>query len=96
MLFLLVLGTTFSSTDFDLSDRVQTLFDKGSNDITIEFDAYDFNQESFNIISSLSDILANDEDLSEGESGEEFELGIFTITINKLKTYEEELIKCES
>ena len=29
------------------------------------------------------------------ESGDEFDLGIFKITINKLKTYEEELIKCE-
>ena len=77
-------------------DRVRTLFDKGSNDITIEFDANDFNQDSFNIITSLSEIIANDEDLSEGESGEEFELGIFNITINKLKTYEKDLIKCES
>ena len=85
-----------SETDFDLMDRVRTLFDKGSNDITIEFDANDFNQDSFNIITSLSEIIANDEDLSEGESGEEFELGIFNITINKLKTYEKDLIKCES
>jgi len=85
-----------SETDFNLSDRVQTLFDKGSNDITLEFDANDFNQESFNMITSLSEILANDEDLHEGESGGEFELGIFKVTINKLKTYEEDLIKCES
>ena len=83
-------------TDFDLSDRVRTLFDKGSNDITLEFDARDFNQESFNIITSLSEIIANDEDLQEGESGGEFELGIFKVTINKIKTYEEELIKCKS
>ena len=80
-----------SETDFDLSDRVQTLFDKGSNDITLEFNANDFNQESFNIITSLSEILANDE-LEVGE----FELGIFNIKVNKVKTYEEELIRCES
>ena len=79
-----------SETDFDLKDRVRTLFDKGSNDITLEFDANDFNQESFNIITSLSEILANDE-LEIGE----FKLGIFKVTINKIKTYEEELIKCE-
>jgi len=81
-----------SETDFDLKDRVRTLFDKGSNDITLEFDASDFNQDSFNIITSLSEILANDEELEEGE----FELGIFNINVNKIKTYEEELIKCES
>ncbi len=80
-----------SETDFDLSDRVKTLFDGGSNDITIEFNARDFNQESFNIITSLSEILANDEQLEVGE----FELGIFKIKINKIKTYEKELIKCE-
>ena len=83
-----------SETDFNLSDRVRTLFDKPSNDIVVEFSGRDFNSDSFNIITSLSEIIANDEDLTEGESGEEFELGIFNITINKLKTYEKELIKC--
>ena len=79
-----------SETDFDLKDRVQTLFDKGSNDITLEFDCGDFNQASFNIITSLSEILANDE-LEVGE----FELDIFNITVNKVKTYEGDLIRCE-
>ncbi|MAJ22987.1 MAG: hypothetical protein CMI75_04300 [Candidatus Pelagibacter sp.] len=76
-----------SETDFDLKKRVQGLFDKGGNDITLEFDAGDFNQESFNIITSLSEILANDE-LEVGE----FELGIFNITVSKIKTYEKNLI----
>jgi len=80
-----------SETDFDLKDRVQGLFDTGGDDVTLEFNASDFNQESFNIITSLSEILANDEQLEVGE----FELGIFKITINNLETYEEELIKCE-
>ena len=39
----------------------------------------------------LSEILDNDEELEVGE----FELGVFTIKVNKIKTYEEELIKCE-
>jgi len=78
-------------TSFNLKDRVKTLFDGGSNDIVVEFNAREFNQESFNVITSLSEILTNDEELEIGE----FELGIFTITINKLHTYEEELIKCE-
>jgi len=81
-----------SETDFDLRERVQGLFDAGSNDITIEFDAGDFNNESFNIITSLSEILANDEELEVGE----FELGIFSIKVNKINTYEKDLIKCES
>jgi len=80
-----------SETDFNLKERVQTLFDSGGNDITIEFNANDFNQESFNIITSLSEILSNDDELEVGE----FELGIFNIKINKIKTYEGDLIKCE-
>ena len=79
-----------SETDFDLKERIKTLFDKNTNDITLEFDAINFNQDSFNVITSLSEILANDE-LEVGE----FELGIFKVTINKIKTYEGELIKCE-
>ena len=34
-------------------------------------------------LANLSEILANDEELEVGE----FELGIFTITVNKIKTY---------
>jgi len=83
-----------SETDFDLKKRVQGLFDTGGNDVTLEFDAGDFNQESFNIITSLSEILLSDKELQEGSFGE-FELGIFKIKINNLQTYEEELIKCE-
>jgi len=78
-------------TMFNLKDRVKTLFEVGSNDIVVEFNAREFSQESFNVITSLSEILANDEELEVGE----FELGIFTITINKIKTYEEELIVCK-
>jgi len=80
-----------SETDFNLKERVQTLFDSGGNDITVEFNGNDFNQESFNIITSLSEILSNDDELEVGE----FELGIFNIKINKIKTYEGDLIKCE-
>ena len=42
------------------------------------------------MIQQLSEILANDE-LEVGS----FELDIFEISINKIKTYEEGLIKCE-
>jgi len=83
--------TEQSETDFDLHKRVIPMMHKPDNDIVIEFNARDFNQESFNIITSLSEILTNDEELEVGE----FELGIFKITINKIKTYEEELVVCK-
>ena len=44
------------------------------------------------IITNLSEILSNDDEIEEGT----FELGMLGIKINKIKTYEEELIKCES
>jgi len=43
------------------------------------------------MITSLSEILANDE-LEIGE----FELGIFKVAINKIKTYEKDLIICKN
>jgi len=80
--------TEKDNTRYDLSKKI---FDKKSNtpegDIIIEFDGRLINQESFNIIQNLSDIIT--------ESGEigKFELDIFTITINDIKSYEESLIK---
>ena len=79
-----------TETDFDLRDRVTSLMDEANNDIVLEFNAREFNNESFNIITSLSEILANDE-LEVGE----FELGIFNIKVNKVKTCEKELIRCK-
>ena len=76
---------------FDLSERIYSIDEEKTNDIIIEFDVRDFTPEQHNLLANISEILANDEELEEGE----FELGIFTIKVNKIKTYEEELIKCE-
>ena len=61
------------------------------NDIEIRFDGNKLTQDAFEIITNLSEILANDEELEEGT----FELGMLGIKINKIKTYEEGLIKCD-
>ena len=66
------------------------MFTDGSHDIEIKFDGTKFNNNSFQYIQQLSEILANDE-LEVGS----FELDIFKITINGVQTYEEGLIKCE-
>ena len=73
------------NTKFNLSDRIKTT--ELTNDIVVEFDATKLGQESFQILQQLPDIIA--------ESGEigTFELDIFTITINRLDTYEHTLIK---
>ena len=79
------------NTLFDLRERVNSKMNEETNDIIVEFSAREFTPEQFNYIAQLSEILSNDEELEEGE----FELGIFTVKVNKIKTYEEELIKCE-
>ena len=77
------------NTLFDLDKRIQSIYGKKQNDIEVRFDGNKFTQNSFNMIQQLSEILANDEELEEGS----FELDIFEININKIKTYEKDLIK---
>ena len=80
------------NTLFDLKERVKSKIEETpDNDIIVEFNAQEFTPEQFNYLAQLSEILANDEELEVGE----FDLGIFKIKINKIKTYEGELIKCE-
>jgi hypothetical protein len=88
------------NTLIDLKDRVKSSMDnEPDNDIILEFDAkkvtpvrVNYNiwilPKQFNPIGQLSEILANDEELEEGE----FDLGIFKIKINKIETYEKENI----
>ena len=78
------------NTMFDLNNRIYSIDSDKQNDIEIRFDGSKFNDNSFQYIQQLSEILANDE-LEVGS----FELDIFEITINKIKTYEEDLIECK-
>ena len=76
------------NTSFNLTKRVQNYNNEKNNDILVEFDAAHLTQENFKFITQLSDMLKDS-----GEIGE-MEFDIFKITINRLKTYEKELIKC--
>lgn len=81
------------NTKFDLSKRIYTIGyndPKLENDIVVEFDAIQFTQQSFNMIQKLPEIIK--------ESGEvgEFELDIFTITINSMAEYQNSLIYLKS
>ncbi len=76
------------NTMFDLKKRVKSSVDNTpDNDIIVRFDANSFLSDSYPYIRQLSQILANDE-LEVGS----FELNIFEIQINRIKTYEESLI----
>lgn len=76
-------------TQFNLNNRIKPYgFNFEPNNIMLEFDGSKINNESYNIIQNLSQIIT--------ESGEvgEFELDIFKITISSLQSYEHELINC--
>ena len=79
------------NTLINLGKKIQSIHAEKHNDIEIRFDGDKLTQESFQLIQQLPEILANDEELEEGS----FELDIFEISINKIKTYEGDLIKCE-
>ena len=79
------------NTLYDLNKRIYSIDVDVQNDIEVRFDGSKLTQEGFNAIQQLSEILANDEELEKGT----FELGMLGIKINKIKTYEEELIKCK-
>ena len=78
------------NTQFDLSKKLHSLYTEPDNDVVVRFDASKLNQSNFQILVNLSEILQ--------ESGKvgEMELEIFEFYINKLDTYEKELIVCES
>ena len=82
------------NTLLDLRERVKPFYEEKTNDIIVKFDAKEMTPEQFKIISQLSEILSNDEGIEEDTVGE-FDIGIFKITINSTRTYEEGLIKCK-
>jgi len=81
-----------SNTDFDLTKRIYSIDAEKQNDIEVRFDGNKLSQDAYEIITNLSEILANDDEIEEGT----FELGMLGIKINKIETYEKNLIKCNN
>jgi glycosyltransferase involved in cell wall biosynthesis len=74
-------------TKINLKEKLKVIkYSTPNNDITVEFDGKLLNQESFNLLVQLPEIIA--------ESGEvgKFELDIFKISIQAMNTYENELV----
>jgi len=74
-------------TKVNLSDKIKLIkYDNPDNEILIEFDTALLNQDSFNLLTQISDIIT--------ESGEvgQFELDIFKINILAMNTSGKELI----
>ena len=76
-------------TSYNLSNRVLPYDNEKQNGILIEIDGSRFDNESYRHLQNMSEILANDKELEVGT----FQLSNLQITINDLKTYEQELIK---
>tara|TARA_R110002167_G_scaffold301778_1_gene506080 strand:+ start:25 stop:411 length:387 start_codon:yes stop_codon:yes gene_type:complete len=72
-------------TEFNIADKINNIV---GNDIIVKFDANKLTQYSYQLITELSSILES----SEIDIGE-FELDIFKFNVNRLETYENELIK---
>ena len=77
------------NTDFKLSKRIHTQHTNPTNDILVYMDCSKLNQQNFQMLTQLSEILEE-----QGEVGK-FELDIFTVDVKNLQTYEKELIVCK-
>ena len=87
------IGLEQPNTLFDLTKRVKQY---GADDVTknhdivVQFDAREFDNNAFQVINNMSEILKDS-----GEVGT-MEYYIFRFFINSMKTYEKELVICES
>ena len=74
-------------TTINLVDKIKVIdYTTPNNNIIVEFDATKLNQESFNILMQLPEIITESGDVGT------FELDIFKITITSLDTYEHNLV----
>ena len=67
-------------TKYDIVKKVHNIEEKKYNNILIEFDGRFVDQQNFSYIQEMSSILEQ----NDIEEGDEFELGIFKIKINKV------------
>ena len=80
------------NTTDDLTKKIYSIDADVQSDIEVRIDGSQLNNQNFNYLVQLSQVLANDEELGVGS----FKLDVFEISINKIKTYEEELIVNEN
>ena len=75
---------------YNIKSKFKPVLAEVDNDILIELDCTRLTQQDFTNIQKLPAIISNDKELGSGT----FTLGNLNITINNIKTYERELIKC--
>jgi len=78
------------NTDYQLDKKLHTdLPGIPMYDIRVRFNPWELTHQSFNIIEKLSDIIKDS-----GEEGQEFELDIFEISIDKMVEHQKDNIVC--
>jgi glycosyltransferase involved in cell wall biosynthesis len=75
------------NTSFNLYDRIKPYDNEKQNEILVSFDATQLNQNNFQLLQQLPDIIKDN-----GEIGS-FELDIFKIDIIQMNEYQNDLIK---
>ena len=78
------------NTDFSLSKKIHTQHSEPINDVVVYIDCSKLNNNNFQMLTQLSEILEE-----QGEIGE-FELDEFTVNVKDLDTYEKTLIICKT
>jgi glycosyltransferase involved in cell wall biosynthesis len=78
------------NTTIDLESKIHYMKDPITNDVVVVIDGNLISEADANYIQMLSEILADS-----GEAGQQMGIGNLRITINKLDTYENDLIVCE-
>jgi GT2 family glycosyltransferase len=78
------------NTAFNLTSKFKSLKEDSNNDVVITFDCTQINNESFQVLQNLSEIIKNT-----GELGL-FEFGPFKIEVNSLEQQENNLINTRS
>ena len=76
------------NTTDNLTKKILSIHSEKQNDIVVSFDGLKLTNEEFQFIQQLPLVIKDS-----GEIGN-MEYSIFEIQINKLKTYEGDLIKC--
>jgi glycosyltransferase involved in cell wall biosynthesis len=76
-----------SNTAFNLQERIKSYDNKKQNEILISFNANQLNQDTFQLLQQLPDIIKDN-----GEIGT-FQLNIFTVEIIQMNEYQDTLIK---
>ena len=78
------------NTDFSLSKKIHTQHSEPINDVVVYIDCSKLNNNNFQMLTQLSEILEE-----KGEIGE-FEIDEFTVNVKDLDTYEKTLIICKT